>query len=106
LMLETGDCLETYRVDAPPERWPQKPAAATRIFDHPVKFLTYQGSVNKGEGLVEIADAGSYQIVEQCETGRKIRFDGRVLKGEFVLVHTAGEKYEVGSVKNHKEMRE
>jgi hypothetical protein len=95
-MFEAGNCLETYRVDAPPEQWSQKPTAATRIPDHPAKFLTYQGSVNQSKGLVEIADAGSYQIVEQCETGRKIRFDGGVLKGQFVLVHTAGEKYEVG----------
>jgi len=97
LMLETGDCLDTYRVDTPPQHWPQKPATATHIFDHPLKFLTYQGSVNNGEGLVEIADAGKYEVMNAVPDIKQIRFEGNIVRGQFVLVHIEGEKWELNT---------
>jgi hypothetical protein len=85
LMLETGDFLETYRVGEPPEQWGSDPIEAVRIFDHPLKFLTYEGPVNKGKGSVSIDDWGTYRIVKRLEDRLGLELAGNVLKGEFVL---------------------
>lgn len=43
LMFERGGALETYRLEISPEHLVQQPAAAVKILDHPLKFLTYEG---------------------------------------------------------------
>jgi bifunctional non-homologous end joining protein LigD len=86
LMLETGEILETYRVNKPPEEWGKEPIEAEKIFDHPLKFLTYEGSVNKGKGKVTIAEAGTYLVLTAGEKQRQLEFTGRVLKGIFQLL--------------------
>ena len=56
-MLESGEALQTYRLDKAPEEVLHQTANAVRIFNHPLKFLTYQGPVNKGRGSeVEVED--------------------------------------------------
>jgi hypothetical protein len=88
LMLERGTVLETYRVSLPPEDWDDKSAEAVRIFDHPLKFLSYEGSVNKGKGRVEIADAGTYRLIEKNETQLQLEFAGNILNGKFIMSQT------------------
>jgi bifunctional non-homologous end joining protein LigD len=95
LMLENGTVLETYRVSLPPEDWCDKPAEAVRIFDHPLKFLSYEGSVNKGKGRVEIADCGTYRLLEKNETQQRISFAGNLLKGEYRFCLIEGGRWEV-----------
>jgi bifunctional non-homologous end joining protein LigD len=86
LMLEKDGVLETYRVNVPPEEWGSNLPEATRIFDHPLRFLTYEGSVNKGKGNVKIADAGIYRILSQNENQLKTDFAGTILKGEKEII--------------------
>ena len=95
LMLENGTVLETYRVSLPPEDWGAKPVEAVRIFDHPLKFLNYEGSVNKGKGTVEIADCGTYRLIEKNETQQQISFVGNLLRGEFQLCLIEGDRWEL-----------
>ncbi len=85
LMLESGRALETYRVGVPPEELSKGPVEMVRILDHPLKFLSYQGSVNKGKGSVEIADSGVYRILARDEEQQMLEFAGDILKGKFVL---------------------
>ncbi len=85
LMLENGRVLETYRVCLQPEDWGDKPAEAVRIFDHPLKFLSYEGSVNKGAGRVEIADCGTYRVLGRDDKQELLEFTGKILNGKFVL---------------------
>ena len=100
MMLEAGGVLETYRVDVPPEELGPKPVEVEKIFDHPLKFLSYEGSVNKGKGSVEIADWGKYEVLSKRE-GR-IRFKGMVIKGEFTLMRIDGARWEIGKQKSKK----
>jgi hypothetical protein len=95
LMLECGKVLETYRIGAPPEEWGKGPVKAEKIFDHPLKFLNYEGPVNKGKGSVKIADGGTYRVLTQNEEQQKLEFAGRILKGEFQLHRLEGEKWEL-----------
>ena len=90
LMLENHGVLETYRVKIPPEKWIDDAIEAVRIFDHPLKFLTYQGSVNNGKGRVTIADSGTYRILSQDENRLKADFAGTIIKGEKEIICATG----------------
>ncbi len=92
LMLENHGVLETYRVKIPPEEWTDQAVEAVRIFDHPLKFLTYQGSVNKGKGRVAIADSGTYRILSQDENRLKADLAGIIIKGEKEIIFATGER--------------
>jgi hypothetical protein len=85
LMLELGDVLRTWRLDKAPGQIGTEPAAATRSFDHNLRFLTYQGPVNEGLGRVRIADEGKFEVLEESESQMHIDFRGNVLLGRFVL---------------------
>ena len=62
-----------------------KTARAEKIFDHDLKFLTYEGSVNKGKGTVKIADNGFYKILCQTENEIHLCFNGEILRAGFCL---------------------
>ncbi|MFZ0034353.1 MAG: DNA polymerase ligase N-terminal domain-containing protein [Sedimentisphaerales bacterium] len=95
-MLESADSLQTYRFDKAPLQLIQSPANAVKIFDHPLKFLTYQGPVNKGRGSVRIADAGSYKIVHQIDDRLELDLNGKIMKGNFTLTHIEGDNWQFG----------
>ena len=94
LMLESGKMLETYRLEVPPEKLSAKKNPAVKIFDHSLKFLTYEGSVNKGKGRVEIADGGTYQLLSDAENRREMQISGKILKGKFVLTRIKNDRWE------------
>ncbi|MHC4622426.1 MAG: DNA polymerase ligase N-terminal domain-containing protein [Planctomycetota bacterium] len=94
LMFEAGGVLETYRLGISPEKLLRQPATAVRIFDHPLKFLTYEGSLSKGKGFVQIADKGTYQLLNQDQNRRRMQIDGKILSGEFTLTHIENDRWE------------
>lgn len=88
LMLEQGDVLKTFRLDKPPEDILVHPVRAAPIFDHPLKFLTYEGPVNKGLGRVHIVDQGTYELISQSMHDLKMILRGEVLTGLFHMHKT------------------
>ncbi len=94
LMLEAGAVLETYRLAVPPEKITGDPVEAVKIFDHPLKFLTYEGSVNKGQGSAKIADFGIYQIFSKTDSRVEFQFKGKILKGKFTLILIGADRWE------------
>jgi bifunctional non-homologous end joining protein LigD len=95
-MLEAGDVLETYRLNLPPEKLIQEKCSAVRIFNHPLKFLTYEGSVNKGKGRVKIGDSGTYQLLGETQNRKELQICGKILKGKFTLTHIKDKEWEFG----------
>jgi hypothetical protein len=95
-MLESGGILQTYRLDKAPSEALHLAGNATKIFDHPLKFLTYQGPVNKGRGNVRIAESGSYKIVHQAHNRIELNLSGKILKGKFTLTHIEGDNWQFG----------
>ena len=93
-MLQIGDSLQTYRLDKSPQELIQTPAGAVKIFDHPLKFLTYQGPVNKGRGNVRIADSGTYEMLHQSDNQLVMDLNGKILKGKFTLSHIEGDNWQ------------
>ncbi|MHC4911875.1 MAG: DNA polymerase ligase N-terminal domain-containing protein [Planctomycetota bacterium] len=96
LMLEAGQVLETYRLALPPEQLLNQTTTAVRISDHPVKFLSYEGTVNKSAGTVEIAETGTYQVLSDNKGLRELQLDGKILKGKFTFIHIDAENWQFG----------
>ena len=93
LMLEAGEALETYRLSMPPGRLMKEKCPAEKIFEHPLRFLTYEGPVNKGEGNVEIADSGTYNVIQQLQDCIEMEMDGEILRGRFALSHIRDDEF-------------
>ncbi len=85
LMLEQGEVLTTFRLDQPPEAALTGEVQATKIFDHPLKFLTYEGPVQKGTGKVRIVERGSCDVPAEREDVITLRLHGVILQGDFTL---------------------
>ncbi len=98
LMLGGEGILETYRVALPPERWGKEAIEAVKIFDHPLKFLTYEGPVNKGKGRVEITDCGIYHLIKSGENQKQISFEGKLLKCVYQLCLIEGDRWELRGI--------
>jgi hypothetical protein len=94
LMLEAGEVLHTWRLDVHPSDIDDDHLAITRIFDHPSRFLDYQGPVNEGKGMVELADSGFFRLLGSNAVGTQtIEFNGRILKERFTLEHVARDQW-------------
>jgi len=94
LMLELGNTLKTYRLTLPPEKLLQNTTPAVKILDHPLRFLTYEGSVNNGKGSVHIADTGTYQLLNDDNKHQLLQLDGKTLKGSFTLNHIKDDNWQ------------
>jgi len=94
-MLEAENTLQTFRLELPPEKIANQACIAVKIFDHPLKFLTYQGTVNEGTAAVEIADKGTYQTLTKTKNQWQILFDGQILKGNFTLILIEGDNWQL-----------
>jgi hypothetical protein len=85
LMLEQGEALTTFRLEQPPTAVSTGTVQATKIFDHPLKFLTYEGPVQKGTGEVRIVDRGTCDVLVEGEDALTLRLQGTTLQGSFTL---------------------
>ena len=90
LMLERGDALLTFRLDTPPQQVGRGPIRAVKIFDHPLRFLSYEGPVQQATGRVHIVERGTCRLDEQGEDRLTFDLDGAVLKGNFMLSRDEG----------------
>ncbi len=101
LRLEMDGVLKSWAVPKGPSMNPSDKRLAIMTEDHPVKYLTFHGTIPKGNygaGVMDIWDQGTYKVlesgegkdpVEQLEKGDlKMEFFGKKIKGVFALVHT------------------
>jgi hypothetical protein len=92
-MLEAGEVLTTFRLAERPEAALRHPVGATKIFDHPRRFLTYEGPVQQGTGQVRIVDSGTYRSAERDEDRWALTLSGEILRGGFTLTRTEGDAW-------------
>jgi hypothetical protein len=85
LMLETGLSLMTFRLEVPPEKIPLGPVSIERIADHDLKFLTYTGPVNRGQGFFKIVESGTFELLSSTPARLQVRFTGQSLHGDYVI---------------------
>ena len=94
LMLEKGDALTTFRLEQPPQVAQDRVVRAAKIFDHPRRFLTYEGPVQEGTGKVRIVDRGTCEQLEG-EDSITMELQGDVLQGSFTLTLIEGASWQL-----------
>jgi len=98
LRLEIDGVLKSWAVPKGPSMNPKDKRLSIQTEDHPIKYLTFQGSIPKGNygaGEMQIWDEGIFEsatstdLSNQVNSGNlKIKFFGKKIKGEFALVRT------------------
>ncbi len=88
LMLEKGDGLTTFRLAEGPAVVLHHAIGAEKIFDHPLRFLTYEGPVQQGTGRVRIVEKGDLRLLTSSEKAIVMELEGDVLRGVFELTQT------------------
>jgi len=94
LMIEKGEALTTFRLSQGPENVRGHAIEAVRIFDHALKFLTYEGPVQKGTGKVRIVERGGYRLLDDKEDCMTLDLQGTLLQGSFTLTRLEGATWE------------
>ena len=101
LRLEISGTLKSWAVPKGPSMNPKDKRLAIRTEDHPLKYLSFHGTIPKGNygaGQMNIWDEGTFEINraeldlpahEQLNKGNlKLIFHGKYLRGQFALVRT------------------
>jgi hypothetical protein len=83
VMLECGDHLRTWAVDAPIEPGVDFPARA--LGDHRLMYLDYEGPVSRDRGEVRAWDQGVYEPIEWASDRVRVRLQGLQLVGVLEL---------------------
>jgi hypothetical protein len=95
LMLEKGDALATFRLEQPPQTALNHVVRAAKILDHSLRFLTYEGPVQKGTGQVRIVDRGTYGVLEETDDVITMDVQGEILRGGFTLTGIKGTSWQL-----------
>ena len=85
LMIKYEDVLWTWRCPIGPDQIGQESIELEKIFDHSLRFLTYEGPVQQNTGNVQIADSGNCKIISQIESAIQVEFSGSHLRGLYLL---------------------
>jgi bifunctional non-homologous end joining protein LigD len=94
LRLELDGVFKSFAVTRGPSLDPHDKRLAVEVEDHPLEYGDFEGTIPEGQygaGTVEIWDRGYWTCEGDARQGLakgelKFRFDGRKLKGGFVLV--------------------
>lgn len=90
LMLEHGDALATWALQACPGPDTPDPIPARRLPDHRKAYLDYEGPVSRGRGTVRIFDRGTYTTCARTPDCWVVELAGSVLAGRYRLQRSTG----------------
>ncbi|MFL5243014.1 MAG: DNA polymerase ligase N-terminal domain-containing protein [Gemmataceae bacterium] len=79
LMLQAGNVLRTWRLDAPPR--PGQVISATALEDHRIDYLEYEGPVSNDRGIVKRWDGGTYEGALDKNEATAVTVQGKRLAG-------------------------
>lgn len=96
-MIERGDVLATFRLEQPPQAVLDHAVRAVQIVGHPLRFLTYEGPVQKGTGQVNLVDRGTCHGSDEKEGLITLDLRGDILQGHFTLTRIDGPHWELRS---------
>jgi len=88
VMLEDGEKLRTWAVDAPIATGVDLPARA--LPDHRLAYLDYEGPVSGGRGTVRRLDRGDYEALDWGPDRVRVRLLGAQLVGTAELWKVGG----------------
>lgn len=96
LRLERDGTLKSWAV---PRGLPPRPGIkrlAVAVEDHPMKYLTFEGEIPKGEyggGMMWIYALGKYEITKEKKDGFYFRLQSRALNAEYRMYRTKGNEW-------------
>lgn len=82
LMLERDGVLLTWSLPALPAAWSgeedsaAEQIAVTRLADHRLAYLDYEGPISGDRGVVTRVDGGEYEVLEETEQAIRVRLQG------------------------------
>lgn len=82
-MLEHGDTLRSWAIDAPIVAGQDLPARM--LADHRLFYLDYEGEISGNRGRVKRRDMGTYEVLEWSKDRVRARLAGVQLAGEVEL---------------------
>lgn len=96
LRLEQGGTLKSWAVPRgmPPRPGIKRLAVATE--DHPMKYLTWEGEIPKGQyggGMMWVYALGRYEITKEKKDGFYFRLESRELNSEYRMYQTKGSEW-------------
>ena len=91
LRLEMNRVLKSWAIPKIPPTAKGTKRLAIQVEDHPLSYATFEGEIKEGygKGEVKIWDKGTYELIEKTEKSIKIKFSGKKLTGDYVLVKTS-----------------
>jgi len=95
LRLEENGVLKSYAV---PKGLPPRPGIkrlAVQTEDHPIEYLSFEGTIPKGEyggGNMWVYASGRYEVTKNKKDSRYIRLTSRGLTGEYRIIPTRGKE--------------
>jgi hypothetical protein len=90
-MLEADESLLTWELRELPTAWGGTGAAAidaTRLPNHRLAYLDYEGPVSGDRGSVRCVVEGTFEMLEQSEQRIRATLDSPTIRGAIELVHT------------------
>ncbi len=89
-MLEAGDVLATWQFERNPAGLEVGcELICKKIQDHRLAYLTYEGEISGGRGLVKRVAQGSYQQIEVDEACWRFKMSGQLMRGNFLLTKSS-----------------
>jgi bifunctional non-homologous end joining protein LigD len=82
LMFEHDGVLMTFRAKDEPRR---DGVCMEASFDHPLKFLDFEGALKNAPGRVEHWDKGTFTVINWSDKQIDIECRGRHWKGRYIL---------------------
>ena len=79
----------------PPQQWGAEPINCTKIFDHRLKYLDYEGQLSENRGQVSRVEAGCYGRASFGSDCVEVTLDGQQLQGELTLIRVEDERWEL-----------
>ena len=87
--LELDGVLKSWAVPRGPPEEPGIRRLAVEVEDHPVDYITFEGSIPKGEygaGTVKIWDKGKFELKRRTKDIYEFWLKGKRLVGKYTLV--------------------
>jgi DNA ligase D-like protein (predicted 3'-phosphoesterase) len=87
--LEMDEVLKSWAIPKEPPTEPNIKRLAVEVEDHPVSYITFEGTIPEGEygaGTVEIWDKGTYTLRSRSNNKIVFALCGERLAGDYVLV--------------------
>ena len=93
--LEMDEVLKSWAIPKEPPTEPNIKRLAVEVDDHPVSYITFEGTIPEGEygaGTVEIWDKGTYTLKSRSSNKIVFTLRGEKLAGDYILVRFKEDK--------------